>query len=71
VHARIQSHETTVDESAEPVTSTALYQVTLDDDSPLDHRHRIVGGDGLIYRVVSYAGAGRIGELPVAVVRRD
>ncbi|WP_442483990.1 hypothetical protein [Aeoliella sp. SH292] len=71
VHARIQPHETTVDETAEPASSTALFRVTLDDDTPLDHRHRIVGGDGVVYRVVSYAGAGRIGELPVAVVRRE
>jgi hypothetical protein len=71
VHARIQPQETNVDESAEPVSSTALFRVTLDDETLLDHRHRIVGGDGTIYRVVSYAGAGRIGELPVAVVRRE
>jgi hypothetical protein len=71
VHARIQPHETTVEESAEQVTSTALFRVTLEDDTPLDHRHRIVGGDGTMYRVVSYAGAGRIGELPGALVRRE
>lgn len=71
VHARIQPNETTVDESAEPVSSTALFRVILEDDTPLDHRHRILSGDGVIYRVVSYSGAGRIGELPVAVVRRE
>ncbi len=71
VHARIQPLETTVDETTDPITSTATYRVLLDDDAPLDHNHRIVGGDGAVYRMVSYSGGERLGDLPVAVVRRE
>lgn len=71
VHARIQPDETTIDETADPITSTAIYRVTLDDDSPLDHNHRIVAGDGAVYRMLSYTAAERMDVLPVAVVRRE
>jgi hypothetical protein len=71
VHARVQPDEVTVNESADPVTSSATYRITLDDDLELDHNHRIVAGDGAVYRVLSYIGAGRIDQLPVAVARRE
>lgn len=72
VEARIQPAETTVDETASPLTSTATHRVTLADPTlALDHNHRLVGGDGTLYRVLSYAGAERIDALPVAVVRRE
>lgn len=71
VHARIQPDETTIDETTEPITSTATYRVLIDDDTPLDHNHRIVAGDGAVYRLLIYTQAERIDGLPVAVVRRE
>lgn len=71
VHARIQPTETTVDESIAPVTSIATYRILIDDDTPLDHNHRIVAGDGAVYRLMSYSQAERIDRLPMAVVRRE
>lgn len=72
VHARIQPSEMTVDETATPITSTALYRVTLEDPKlALDHNYRIVAADGAVYRVASFSGARRIDSLPVAVVRRE
>ena len=71
VHARIQPLETTVDETTNPITSTATYRVLLDDDAPLDHHHRIVAGNGTVYRLLNYTGAERIDALPVATVRRE
>ena len=52
VHARIQPAETTVDETTDPTTSTTTYRILLDDDATLDHNHRIVAGDGAVYRMV-------------------
>ncbi|MCO6045764.1 hypothetical protein NG895_17845 [Aeoliella sp. ICT_H6.2] len=71
VHARIQPLETTVDESSTPITSTTTYRVLLDDDTPLDHNHRLASGDGTVYRLVSYSGGERLGDLAAAVVRRE
>ena len=71
VHARVQPDEVIVDETSNPITSTATYHVLLDDDAPLDHNHRIVAGDGTVYRLLSYADAERIDQLPVAMVRRE
>ncbi len=71
VHARIQPQETTVDETADPITSTATFRILLDDDAPLDHNHRIVAAGGTVYRLLSYEQAERIDRLPVALVRRE
>jgi hypothetical protein len=71
VHARIQPQETTVDETSDPITSTATCRILLDDETPLDHNHRIVAAGGAVYRLLSYAQAERIDALPVAVVRGE
>lgn len=71
VHARIQPDEMTVDESTTPVTSTAVYRLYLEESIALDHNHRFVAGDRTVFRLLSYSGAERIGELGVAVVRRE
>lgn len=72
VHARIQPDETTVDETASPISSTATYRVTLADATlALDHNHRLVGADAAVYRVLSFTGSQRIDALPVAMVRRE
>lgn len=71
VHARIQADTLTVDETTEPVTSTATYKIYLEESVPLDHNHRFVAGDGAVYRLMSYSGAERIDELSVAMVRRE
>ncbi len=71
VHACIQPAETIVDETTDPATSIATYRILLDDDTPLDHNHRIVAGDGAVYRVLNHSQSERIDRLPVAVVRRE
>jgi hypothetical protein len=68
VPARIQPQQTAVDADATPPTSTATYRVVLDDETALDHNHRIVGPDGTVYQIVEYAQAERIDALPVATV---
>lgn len=71
VHARIQPERVEVDESTDPVSSTATYRITLEDPPPLDHNHRIVDGDGTVYRLLEFENAERIDVLSVAVVRRE
>lgn len=77
VHARIQPERVEVDESTDPVSSVATYRITLEDSPPLtgslllDHNHRIVAGDGAVYRVLEFENAERIDALSVAVVRRE
>lgn len=71
VHARIQPAVTTVDEATDPISSVATYRITLDTDALLDHNHRIVSGDGTVYRLLTFENAERIDALPVATVRRE
>ena len=68
--ARIQPEQTTIDNTADPPTSTATYRVMLADDTPLDHNHRLVGPDGAIYQILEYTQAERIDTLPIAKVKR-
>jgi hypothetical protein len=70
VPARIQPQQTTVDNSVDPPTSTATYRVLLNDDTPLDHNHRVVGPDGAIYQVQEYTQAERTDALPMATCKR-
>ncbi len=70
VPARIQPDQTTVDNSADPPTSTTTYRVLLADNTPLDHNHRLVGPEGPIYQVQEYSQAERIDVLPVATVKK-
>jgi hypothetical protein len=69
VPARIQPERTVVDDSAEAPTSTATYRVLLDDDTPLDHNHRILDAEGRAYLVLEYLQAERIDALPTAHVK--
>jgi hypothetical protein len=68
VPARIQPDRTTIDNAANPPTSTATYRIMLADDTALDHNHRLVGPDGSVYQLVEYTQAERIDTLPVAKV---
>lgn len=68
VPARIQPERTTIDNAADPPTSTATYRVMLADDSALDHNHRLIDPDGSIYELIEYTQAERIDSLPVATV---
>lgn len=68
VPARIQPDRTVVDETADPPTSTATYRVLLEDDTPLDHNHRLIDSSGVAYRIMEYSQADRIDALPVATV---
>lgn len=70
VPARIQPEHTSIDNTADPPTSTATYRVMLADDTPLDHNHRIVGPDGAIYLLFEYTQAELIDTLPIAKVKR-
>jgi hypothetical protein len=70
VPARIQPDQTTVDHTADPPTSTATYRAMLAEDTPLDHNHRLVDSDSVIYQILEYTQAERIDTLPVAKVRR-
>lgn len=69
VPAHIQPERTIVDDSADPSTSTSTYRVLLEDDTPLDHNHRIVDAEGRAYRVLEYLQAERIDALPTAQVK--
>jgi hypothetical protein len=69
VPARIQPDRTVVDDSADPPTSTSTYRVLLDNDTPLDHNHRILDAEGRAYRVLEYLQAERIDALPTARVK--
>jgi len=71
VHARIQPGRVEIDETTDPVSSTATYRITLEDPPLLDHNHRIVSGDGNVYRLLEFENANRIDVLSVAVVRRE
>ena len=68
VPARIQPDHTTIDNAADPPTSSATYRVMLADNTPLDHNHRLVDPDGAIYQVLEYSQAERIDTLPIATV---
>ena len=70
VPARIQPDHTTIDNAAAPPSSSATYRVLLADDTPLDHNHRLVGPDGMIYQVLEYGQAERIDMLPLATVKK-
>ena len=70
VPARIQPERTTIDNTADPPTSTATYRVMLADETPLDHNHRLLGPDGSIYQLIEYTQAEHIDTLPVATVRK-
>lgn len=69
VPARIQPDRTVVDDSTDPPTSTSTYRVLLDNDTPLDHNHRILDAEGRAYRVLEYLQAERIDTLPTARVK--
>ena len=71
VPARIQPERTTIDNAADPPTSTATYRVMLADDIALDHNHRLVGPDGSIYQLVEYTQAERIDTLPIVTVVKE
>lgn len=66
--ARIQPVETTVDASASPSRSSKKYRVFLLSETPLDHNHRIVGADGVVYQVDRFLQAERIDALAIAEV---
>jgi hypothetical protein len=70
VPARIQPDQTTVDNTADPATSSATYRVLLADDTPLDHNHRLVGPEGAVYQVQEYSQAERIDALPMAMAMK-
>jgi hypothetical protein len=69
VPAHIQPDRTVVDDTADPPTSTTTFRVLLNDDTPLDHNHRLVDADGVAYQVLEYSQADRIDALPVALVK--
>lgn len=71
LYRRDAAEQVEVDESTDPVSSTATYRITLEDPPPLDHNHRIVDGDGTVYRLLEFENAERIDVLSVAVVRRE
>lgn len=70
VPARIQPSQTTIDNTVDPPTSTAIFRIMLADDTPLDHNHRLVGSDGTIFQLLEYSDRERIDTLPVATVKR-
>jgi hypothetical protein len=70
VPARIQPEQTTVDHTSDRPTSISTYRVLLNDNTPLDHNHRLVGPDGSVYQVQEYAQAERIDALPMATVKK-
>ncbi len=71
VHARVQPELVAVDEVANPITSTATYRIVLEESLPLDHNHRFVANDGVVYRLLRFEQADRIDVLPVAMVRKE
>jgi len=71
VPARIQPEQTTIDNTVDPPTSTSIYRITLDDDTPLDHNHRLVGPDGSVYQLVEYSDAQRIDALPIVTAQKQ
>jgi hypothetical protein len=68
IWARIQplAAETGVEDESRK--TTARYRVYVEEPLALDHRHRILGPDGTLYRVLNTTTAGRIGELPTIEV---
>ena len=53
------------DQSRETLTRCRVY---VEEQLALDHRHRILGPDGTLYRVLRTTSAERIGELPTIEV---
>jgi hypothetical protein len=70
VPARIQPGQTTVDNAIDPPTSISTFRVMLADDTPLDHNHRLLNADGIVFQLLEYSCAERIDTLPVATVKR-
>lgn len=68
VAARIDIEKTTVDNAANPPTSTATYRVTLGEPFALDHNHRLVDPDGRTYQIVEYLPAPGVDDLDVVRV---
>lgn len=68
VRAKIQPATEGIEQDENSRTIRKRYQVTFEDDQTLDHNRRIVGADGAIYKVLSYARRERIDVFPSALV---
>jgi hypothetical protein len=70
VPAWIQPLQTTVDTAADPISSTATYEVYLGEPLTLDHNHRVVGADGTVYELMDVTRAARIDRPAVLTARK-
>lgn len=68
VRAKIQPATEGIEQDENSRTIRKRYQVTFESDQTLDHNRRIVGADGAIYKVLSYARRERIDVFPSALV---
>lgn len=63
VRARIQPSSAKVLVRQQTRSTVQRFRIFLEEDLPIDHRHRIRGAGGRRYTVVAYQAAERIGEL--------
>jgi len=63
IRARIQPVATDIDSEYQARASTTRCLIFVEESLTLDHRHRIQGPDGTVYKVVGVNEAERIGEL--------
>ncbi len=63
VRARIQPFEADMGTQHQAMRATRRFQIFIEEDVALDHRHCIQGPDGTVYRIIRSLGVERIGEL--------
>jgi len=71
IRARIQPKSAEVEQRQEALQTVKRFLVYVLDDVTVDHRHRLRGADGTIYRVCGSTQAQRIEELQIIEVEQE